>query len=107
MDLSKITNEHVRRAIEALQANDLKAWYSFFTRDAVFTDDGRLLDFKSFFDNAFDKKERFLSISQVQNEGKDIYGDFDAGKWGTFEVYFKFHQTPDGKFSRLDIGQGR
>ena len=105
MDLSKITNENVRKAIEALQVNDKNTWYSYFTSNAIFTDDGRTLDFKSFFDNAFDKKEKFLDIDKVENEGKDIYGNFYAGQWGTFKVYFKFHQNADGKFNRLDIGQ--
>lgn len=105
MDISTITNENVKKAIEALQNNDKKAWYSYFTNDAKFTDDGRNLDFKSFFDNAFDKKEKFLDIDKVENEGKDIYGNFYAGQWGTFRVYFKFHQNTDGKFTRLDIGQ--
>lgn len=105
MDLSKISNENVKKAIEALQANDLKTWYSYFTSDAQFTDDGNSLDFKSFFENAFDKKERFLDIDKVENDGKDIYGNFYAGQWGTFRVYFKFHQNSDGKFHKLDIGQ--
>jgi len=105
MDLTKISNESVRKAIEALQANDKTTWYSYFTHDATFTDDGRTLHFKSFFDNAFDKKEKFLDIDKVENEGKDIYGNFYAGQWGTFSVYFKFHQDTNGKFNRLDIGQ--
>lgn len=105
MDLSKITNENVKKTIEALQANDKNAWYSYFTDDATFTDDGRTMNFKSFFDNAFDKKEKFLDIDTVENEGKDIYGKFYAGQWGTFRVYFKFHQNADGKFNRIDIGQ--
>ncbi|MBX3242212.1 MAG: nuclear transport factor 2 family protein [Chitinophagaceae bacterium] len=105
MDLSKISNKNVRQAIEALQANDKKAWYSYFTEDAIFTDDGRTLNFRSFFDNAFDKKEKFLDIGKIENEGKDIYGNFYAGQWGTFRVFFKFHQDADGKFDRLDIGQ--
>ena len=105
MELTKITNENVRKAIEALQANDKKTWYSYFTNDAVFTDDGRTLSFKSFFDNAFDKKEKFLDIDKIENEGKDIYGQFHAGQWGTFRVFFKFHQNAEGKFNRLDIGQ--
>lgn len=105
MELTKISNENVKKAIAALQANDKNAWYSYFTNDAVFTDDGRTLSFKSFFDNAFDKKEKFLDIDKVANEGKDIYGQFQAGQWGTFRVFFKFHQNADGKFNRLDIGQ--
>jgi hypothetical protein len=105
MDLSKISNENVQRAIEALQANDKNNWYTLFTDDVTFTDDGRIQNFKSFFDNAFDKKERFLEIDTVENEGKDLFGKFYAGQWGTFRVYFKFHQNTDGKFDRLDIGQ--
>ena len=50
-------------------------------------------------------QEKFLDIDKVENEGKDIYGNFYAGQWGTFRVYFRFHQNTDGKFTRLDIGQ--
>lgn len=105
MDTSKLTNETVKKAFDALQANDKETWYSYFTKDAVFTDDGRTLDFKSFFDNAFAKKEKFLTIDKVENDGKDISGNFYAGQWGTFQVFFKFHVESDGKISRLDIGQ--
>lgn len=105
MDLSKISNDNVRKAIEALQAHDIKTWYSYFADKVAFTDDGRTLDFKSFFDNAFDKKEKFLDLDKIENEGKDLYGKFYAGQWGTFRVYFKFSQNADGKFNRLDIGQ--
>lgn len=105
MDLQKITNAQVRKAIEALQENDKVSWYSYFTPDAIFSDDGRILNFKTFFDNAFDKKEKFLNIDNIENSGQDIYGDFYAGQWGTFRVFFKFHQAPNGKFNRLDIGQ--
>lgn len=105
MDLSKISNETVKKAIEALGNNDLEAWNAFFTDDVVFTDDGNKLDFKSFFENAFQHKEKFLSIDKVENDGKDITGNFFAGQWGTFRVFFKFHQQADGKFNRLDIGQ--
>lgn len=107
MDLSKMTNETVRKAVETLQANDKKAWYAYFTKNAVFTDDGRTLDLKSFFDNAFEKKEKFLSLDKVENEGKDIYGNFYAGQWGTFQVFFKFQINADGEVIRLDIGQAK
>ncbi len=105
MDTLSITNEKVRSAIGALQENNLTAWYSFFTENPVFTDDGRTLNFRSFFDNAFAHKEKFLTIDKVENNGKDIYGNFKAGQWGTFNVFFKFHQNAQGKFDRLDIGQ--
>ncbi|MCI3938803.1 hypothetical protein MQX03_16510 [Chryseobacterium aahli] len=103
MDLSKITNPTVKQAMEALQ-NGNKSWYSFFTENPAMTDDGNKIDFKNFFSKALGT-EKFLSIDKVENDGKDIYGDFKAGNWGTFRVFFKFHQNADGKFDRLDIGQ--
>ncbi|MBS1572443.1 MAG: hypothetical protein JST62_08640 [Bacteroidetes bacterium] len=105
MDLTKLTNENVKKAIEALQANDKNAWFSYFANDVAFTDDGRTLDFKPFFDNAFNHKEKFLTIDKVENDGKNITGNFFAGQWGTFKVFFNFHQNADGKFNGLDIGQ--
>ncbi|MDP9956571.1 hypothetical protein J2X97_002230 [Epilithonimonas hungarica] len=103
MDYDKITNETVKKAIEALENGD-KSWYSYFTDDPVMTDDGNKVDFKSFFAKALGE-EKFLSIDKVENDGKDVYGNFKAGKWGTFRVFFKFHQNTEGKFDRLDIGQ--
>ncbi|HEV7378884.1 MAG TPA: hypothetical protein VGN64_03770 [Dyadobacter sp.] len=103
LNMEKITNESVRKAFEALQAGD-KSWYSFFTENVKMTDDGRDIDFKRFFAGALGK-EKFVSIDKVENDGKDIYGPFKAGSYGTFKVFFKFHQNADGKFDRLDIGQ--
>ena len=105
MDLNKITNETVKKAIEALQENDKTLWYSYFTKDAVFTDDGNKLDLKSFFDNAFNHKEKFLSIDKIENNGKNLEGNFFSGQWGTFRTYFHFHINQEGKIERLDIGQ--
>lgn len=103
MDLSSITNQTVRQAIEALQSGDQK-WYSYFTENPVMTDDGNKTDFKGFFSKALGD-EKFETIDKVENNGKDIYGLFKAGKWGSFKVFFKFHQNAAGKFDRLDIGQ--
>lgn len=105
MDLNKITNETVKKAIEALQENDKTLWYSYFTKDAVFTDDGNQLNLKSFFDNAFNHKERFLSIDIVENDGRNLVGNFFAGQWGTFRTYFNFHVNNEGKIEKLEIGQ--
>lgn len=104
MDLSKLTNEYVRKAVEAQINNDRDAFFALFTKDAKMTDDGNPQHFKSFFENAFNHKEKFLSIDRVENEGRDVYGHFDAGQWGVFNVFFKFHQSTDGRFDRLDIG---
>jgi len=103
MDLSKITNEKVKQAIEALQSGD-KSWYTFFTDDPEMTDDGNTVDFKRFFEKALGV-EKFLTIDKVENDGKNIYGNFRAGQWGTFKVFFKFRLNTNGKFDRLDIGQ--
>lgn len=105
MDLLKITNEKVRQAIEALQSGD-KSWYTFFTENPAMTDDGNKTDFRNFFSKALGN-EKFITIDKVENNGRDIYGNFKAGQWGTFKVFFKFHQNDDGKFDRLDIGQAR
>lgn len=107
MDISKLTNQTVKRAIQALQENDKTTWYSCFTKEAVFTDDGNKLDLKSFFDNSFNHKEKFLSIDKVENEGKNISGNFFAGQWGTFKTFFNFHINQEGKIERLDIGQAK
>ncbi|AJW65273.1 hypothetical protein VO54_03848 [Elizabethkingia miricola] len=103
MDLSKITNKQVKNAIEALQSGDTK-WYSYFTENPEMTDDGHRIEFKSFFAKALGN-EKFLSIDKVEDDGKTLYGNFKAGQWGTFRVFFKFHQNATGKFERLDIGQ--
>lgn len=103
MDLSKITDSTVQQAITALQVGD-KSWYSFFTENPVMTDDGNKVDFKNFFAKALGH-EKFTTIDKVENSGKDIYGNFKAGQWGTFKVFFKFHVAANGKFDRLDIGQ--
>ncbi|WP_452224134.1 hypothetical protein [Lacinutrix chionoecetis] len=103
MDLTAITNKNVKGAIEALQSGD-KSWYSYFTENPEMTDDGNTKDLHKFFNNALGK-EKFLSIDKVENEGKNITGNFKAGMWGTFKVYFNFHENTDGKFSKLDIGQ--
>jgi hypothetical protein len=104
MDLSKITNKQVRKAVEAQINGDRETFFALFTEDAKMTDDGNSLDLKPFFENAFNHKEKFLSIDKVENDGKNIHGHFDAGQWGVFNVFFKFHQNAEGKFDRLDIG---
>lgn len=69
-------------------------------------DDDNTVDFKSFFAHALGK-ETFLSIDRVENESKDLYGNFKAGQWGNFPVFFRFHKNLEGKFDRLDIGQDK
>jgi hypothetical protein len=103
MDYSKFTNENVRLALQALQAGDQR-WYSFFTETPEMTDDGEKVNFRHFFAKALGN-EKFLAVDKVENNGRDIYGDFQAGSLGTFKVFFRFQQNAEGKFDRLDIGQ--
>ena len=105
MDLSKIINEKVKKAIEALQSGN-ESWYSYFTGNPEMTDDGNPKDFHKFFKGALEK-EHFLTIDKVENNGMDVYGNFKAGIWGSFKVYFKFHENSEGKFDRLDIGRAK
>lgn len=104
MDTNKLTNETVKFAFEAWQNGDSKTFLSYFTADATMTDDGSTRNFQSFVKEACGI-EIFLIIDTVANDGKDIKGNFKAGHWGTFPVFFKFHQNADDKFDRLDIGQ--
>lgn len=104
MDYSKITNPTVKAALEAWQNGDSSTFFSYFTPNPKMTDDGNPRDFKGFVKTACGH-EKYLTIDKVENEGKDIYGNFKAGQWGTFPVFFKFHQNTEGKFERLDIGQ--
>ncbi|GAA4161034.1 hypothetical protein GCM10022217_26050 [Chryseobacterium ginsenosidimutans] len=104
MDTSKLTNEIVKKAFDAWQSGDSKTFLSFFIADTTMTDDGNPRNFQDFVKEACGK-EVFLTIDTVGNEGKDIKGNFKAGNWGTFPVFFKFHQNADGKFEKLDIGK--
>lgn len=61
---TKISNETVKKAVEALQNNDKNTWYSYFTKDAVFTDDGNKLDFKSFLIMPSTIKKSFLALTK-------------------------------------------
>ena len=104
MDTSKLTNETVKGAIDALQEKNSKKWLTYFTADAKMTDDGNPRDFQSFSKNALGN-EWFTELDRVENDGKDVYGHLTTKQWGDFNVYFKFHINSDGKIHRLDIGQ--
>jgi hypothetical protein len=75
-----------------------------FADDAIMTDDGNSRDLAGF-TSASVGVEKFLTIDSVTNDGRHIVGDFNAGKWGKFKVFFRFTLGDDGKISRLDIGQ--
>lgn len=103
MDTSKL-NETVKSAFEAWQNGNAEAFTSYFTADAKLYDDGSPRDFKKFVKEACGH-EKFTSIDKIENDGKDIYGQFHTESWGDFKTYFKFTLNADGKFDKLEIGQ--
>ena len=104
MDYSKITNATVAAAVQAWQKGDSITFLTYFAEEPQMTDDGNPRNFYGFVESACGK-EIFLSIDEVENNGTAIIGNFKAGQWGTFSVFFKFGQNAEGKFDRLDIGQ--
>lgn len=104
VNLEKIKNQTVKKAVEALQSGDEAAWFSLFTDDAQLYDDGNKKNFKSFFKKAIGH-ERFTSIDKIENNSLLIYGKFHSDLWGNFQTYFKFEINNEGKIKRLDIGQ--
>jgi len=104
MNTDQLTNPIIKKAIEALQTGDKKTWFDLFTADAELFDDGNKMNFKSFFDKALGH-ERFTAIDKVENNGLDLYGRFHSDQWGDFKTYFRFIINPEGRISRLDIGQ--
>jgi len=104
MDTSKLTNEIIKKAFEALQKGDKETWSSLFTVDSELYDDGSPRNLQAFNNQAIGH-ERFTSIDKVENNGSDIYGRFHSDQWGDFKTYFKFHLNDQGKIYRLDIGQ--
>lgn len=104
MDADKLTNPTVKAAIAALQKADKQAWASLFEPDATLYDDGAPRSLARFTQEALGH-ERFTSIDRVENHGLDLTGGFHSDRWGTFRTYFRFQLAPNGKISRLDIGQ--
>ena len=104
MDVSKLTNETVKKAFDAWQNGDSKTFLSYFITDAKLYDDGNPRDFQKFVKEACGH-ERFTSIDKVENNGLDITGNFHTESWGDFKTYFKFHINTEGKITKLDIGQ--
>lgn len=103
MDTSKL-NETVKRAFDAWQNGNAEVFTSYFTTDAKLYDDGSPRDFKKFVKDACGH-EKFTTIDKIENEGKEIFGQFHTESWGDFKTYFKFSLNSEGKFDKLEIGQ--
>ena len=104
MEIDKFTNETVKKAFEAWQNGNDKTFLSFFTKDVKLFDDGNPRDFQKFVKDACGH-EKFTTVEKVENEGKDITGNFHTESWGDFTTYFKFQIDAEGKIDSLYIGQ--
>lgn len=104
VDLSKLSNPKVKAAITALQNGDIKSWFTLFSENVAFSDDGNQMQFNNFFKKALGH-ERFITIDKVEDNGLSVYGDFHSDQWGDFKTVFKFQMDKSGKICRLDIGQ--
>lgn len=105
IDLSKITNDVVRKAIEVQQNNDINAWLAIFSEHTDFVNDGVKADFKPFFYRAFDFHEKLLTIEQVNDDGNYLRGNYFDGNFGIYRVSMKFHQNESQKLDRLEWEQ--
>lgn len=103
MTTVKITNEIARKAIQAWQDADMKAWNTLFIENPTLLDDGNSRDFQKFSKEM--GAEYFISIDRVKNKGKDVYGQLHSDTWGDFKTYWKFTINKDDKISTLEIGQ--
>ncbi|MBK4216367.1 hypothetical protein JJJ17_10565 [Paracoccus caeni] len=101
--LETITDPNVRAALTAWQNNDKPSWLSCFSDAPDLYDDGNRRDFAEF-TNAIGT-ERFVSIDRIEDDGRTVIGQFHSDQWGDFRTYFTFTPGPDGRFTRLDIGQ--
>lgn len=104
MDTRALRNPTVKAAIDALQKGDQEAWSSLFAPGAKLYDDGKPRSLEKFTKEALGH-ERFTSIERVEDGGLELVGAFHSEQWGSFRTYFRFHLTPAGTISRLDIGQ--
>jgi len=99
-----LKNPTVKAAIEAFQAGNQVAWSGLFEEDAELFDDGSPRSLEKFTRDAIGH-ERFTSFDRVSPDGLEVVGKFHSEQWGDFRTYFRFQLGPDGKISRLDIGQ--
>jgi hypothetical protein len=102
----KLTNPTVRTAIHALQQGDRAAWEALFESNAKLYNDCSPRSLERFNQGAIGR-ERFTSIDLVENNGRDITGQFHSEEWGDFRTYFRFQLSLACRIQRLDIGGAR
>lgn len=86
-----------------------EAWHNggrktFFASDAKLFDDGNPGNSQKFVKDAC-RMEKCTCIEKVENDGKDITGNFHTKSWGYFKTYFRFHIDMEGNITRLDVEQ--
>lgn len=91
-------------ALDALAQGDAARWRALFAPEAELLDDGDPHDLEAFTASALGQ-ERFTRIEHADEKGLRVEGQFHSDRWGDFCAYFRFQLAPDGKISRLEIGQ--
>lgn len=105
IDFSKLTDENVKKALEAQQVEDLESWYSCFADKVTFINEEKETDFKAFFNRAFGYHEKMLDIEAVKENGLYVFGNYFGGVFGRFRIYLRFSKNAAGKFDRLERKQ--
>lgn len=102
----ELTTPLVQKAIIALNEQDTKTWYSLFTENTTFSDDGRKIDFKNWCDRELfgNSKCSVIRIDKVKNNGLNVYCLFHSDNYGDFKTFMNF-KTNGEKFVSLDVGQ--
>lgn len=102
-DLGLVSDPAVRDAVTAWQSKDSDHWLAAFVEAPALTDDGASRDFNVF--SAEIGNEYFTQIERVSPDGRTVVGQFHSDTWGDFRTFFRFIQGPEGKFTKLEIGQ--
>lgn len=74
----------MKAALEAWQNGGTSTFLSYFIANPEMTDDGNPRDFRRLVKEACGH-EKFLEIDNVGSAGRDVFGKFNAGKWGFSE----------------------
>jgi hypothetical protein len=96
-------NPTVRKAIDALQRGEARAWLSLFVKNAVLYDHGNAMTAGEFIEKSVGR-EYFTRIDRTDDIGLSVVGSYHTIQWGDFLVSFQFSVT-GRRISRLDVSQ--
>ena len=108
-----ITNPTVRKAIDALQQGEVRAWLSLFVKNAVLYDHGNAMTAGEFIEKSAGR-EYFTRIDRADDTGLSVFGSYHTVQWGDFLVSFRFFLMGEegsrrrgggDRIYRLDVSQ--